>query len=1777
MKRKKIIALLLTLALLLSAVPNTAAYGLDMPVGDAGYGRQAEPDMTDPTGGDPNAADPAEDEPDVVDPDGADPAEDEPDGDNPDGADPTGDDPGGTEPSYDGSEDINAPDPAYDGWDDPQDEDPVADAPEKDVPITAVYNVPEAVEVFAASGSWQPKPNKTATGSSAFPLKLSDGNVLQINGPVDFTAPTGQSAIQIDSGATVAIIINGSVTLRGADAKGTIGATAAINVPENAKLTIYSAHDEELSTSKDAPKDTLTVTGGNAAAGADGTMGEKKEIKQENIQQVTTAWMAGSGGNGGGGAAAAIGGNGGSGGVGGAGGIDYQKDQYIVERAWTPREFYNVDDHKGTSGKDGTAGSSGGGAGIIYISGRLTLNASGGSAAAGGSGGSGCGGYANTTNNDHMIGGCGGGGGGGGGCSAPAIGAGGAGGSGGGSGGHPGSDVKGNVQGPGGGGGGGGWPNGGGGGGGGAECTKAENKNDNKSQGGSGGSGGGVNGSGSNGSSGTSTGTKGHGYDNNRYDAEPGSGGAGASGVQGAGGSGGAGGTEKDRGTTDRHDGGPGGAGGKAVPLKAWHSSANLILSTAANINGYSWGDGGGNGTAVGFTPRVVYDLMDCQITLTPSSYIYTGKQLRPTVQSVRYSSASDRDSKNITNINKTLSGNGYSISGYGENIHCPSGTVTVLGAQNGSRTTVQTNEAVIGSAEVTFTIHKATLAAPITMNPTKPYLNQSATASLSTYTSTTAGSGQLAAVWRGSTKKAEGPKVTWSVQNSAGTVTEANGLQAKVSLTNTSATVTAKLTDMNDFNDYMATLTVTTQPLKPWTSTLSADTPHPRVPISVKLINGITNPTYQWYANGTAISGAAAQSYTPTAADIGKTLSVKVTPNAASGYAAATVAAKNAVEAHKYSGNGFCTVCNEYQPATKSSGTYQITNGGQLFWFAALVNGDGAHAVFAAKDAAASAVLTKDIDLEGREWTSIGGDGNNYTGTFRGQNHTISKMSITKAASYTGLFGRTTGTICDFTVEGSITLPSAELVRIGGAVGTAYGGTVSGICSKVSIDDGGNACKHIGGVVGGVDTPETAIERCVFEGTIHADATTDCIGGILGYSNGGARIRWCANRGAVTAKNNGAYTGGILGYVNNSGPSVRNCYNYGTVKNGDGNYCGAIVGRMRANTGANYTDNYYLDSSAPAGIGKGSNSTTAKVYAKDKKAFANGEVCYLVNGSVSDETVVWRQDIDNDNEPYDSYPVFDGGIVMCNGNHDCTAGRMEITYSNTAQGEMAHINHNYVNGFCACCDVLQPAEATGGVYQITNGGQFFWFAQQINAGAILQNTAAALSADIDLEGSADGQPAGYEGITKARNFPCVGITDELYNYKGTFSGNGHTVSDLYISRINVQVKDVGLFGKVNGASISEMTVKGKIVVQAAADKGIQHVGGMVGAAYNSKLSQLFSYVNITGIGGIETPHVGGVAGEATNGAEVFQCMYFGTIDLESTQDCVGGVVAYINDATVRYCANHGSVKTGAVNAFAGGVVGYLNNNGGKVVNCYNYGSVQNGGGNNCGGVIGCLRNHNAANIADNYYLKGSAPFGIFVGTKYTNDVEAPARSNAAFVSGEVCYLVNSKTSTGDKALWKQDIDNGNTPYDSYPVFDAAAVYLHSDGVYSNEPESVSVTIAWGDMTFNYNAGSWDPEKHTYSGGWSPVTTESNGLSVENNSNVALLATITFKAADAFTQYGLTGTFNGIAADANRIERDGVLAAKLNLKSQSPETLKNGSTKKIGEITISLTTVGGGN
>ena len=97
---------------------------------------------------------------------------------------------------------------------------------------------------------------------------------------------------------------------------------------------------------------------------------------------------------------------------------------------------------------------------------------------------------------------------------------------------------------------------------------------------------------------------------------------------------------------------------------------------------------------------------------------------------------------------------------------------------------------------------------------------------------------------------------------------------------------------------------------------------------------------------------------------------------------------------------NGFSET-GEYEPAQKNAdGYYEIANGGNLFWFANHVN---------TADRTANAVITADIDLEGRPWTpigSIGEENNNFRGVFDGQNYTIRGLNVEGGIDGLGFFG---------------------------------------------------------------------------------------------------------------------------------------------------------------------------------------------------------------------------------------------------------------------------------------------------------------------------------------------------------------------------------------------------------------------------------------------------------------------------------------------------------------------------------------------------------------------------------------------------------------------------------------------------------------------------------------------------------------------------------------------------------------------------------------------------
>ena len=326
--------------------------------------------------------------------------------------------------------------------------------------------------------------------------------------------------------------------------------------------------------------------------------------------------------------------------------------------------------------------------------------------------------------------------------------------------------------------------------------------------------------------------------------------------------------------------------------------------------------------------------------------------------------------------------------------------------------------------------------------------------------------------------------------------------------------------------------------------------------------------------------------------------------------------------ESHSIGENGFCTLCDAYQPANLTTDrydmdgdgskdeVYEISNAGQLYWFAGLVNGTLSGET---QNASANAVLTADIVVnknvlksdgtlnEGtfKEWTPITGSSNStYSGIFDGQNHTISGLYFNQEDSYdVGLFGRNNGKIADAGILDSYFYGTS---KVGGVCGNNYTGTITNCYNTGSVSGLGNLggvsgwnkgiitnCCNTGnvsgssGFVGGVsgcNSKGTIINsynagsvsglECVggVSGDNDTGSITDCynigsvsgsegnVGGVNGYNNGGT-ITNSYNAGSVSGIER--YVGGVNGY--NSKGTITNCYNVGSVS-GSG-YVGGVNG----------------------------------------------------------------------------------------------------------------------------------------------------------------------------------------------------------------------------------------------------------------------------------------------------------------------------------------------------------------------------------------------------------------------------------------------------------------------------------------------------------------------------------------------------------------------------------------------------------------------------------------
>lgn len=334
--------------------------------------------------------------------------------------------------------------------------------------------------------------------------------------------------------------------------------------------------------------------------------------------------------------------------------------------------------------------------------------------------------------------------------------------------------------------------------------------------------------------------------------------------------------------------------------------------------------------------------------------------------------------------------------------------------------------------------------------------------------------------------------------------------------------------------------------------------------------------------------------------------------------------------------------------------------------------------------------------------------------------------------------------------------------------------------------------------------------------------------------------------------------------------------------------------------------------------------------------------------------------------------------------------------------------------------------------YKITSAEDLAKLAEIVNSGTTTQNAVFVLSQDIDLKSWCD----------KNGNWIPIGdySTNTTNVFRGTFDGNGHTISNL---KIDASEKDYqGLFGRSTGTlknvALVESLVNGKgrvgvLVGDALYGSTINchtsgkvagsgnYVGGLVG--YGGTTKYCNADVDISGTGsyygglvgsggatnsfatgsvnvvGTNISYVGGLTGAgiptnsyATGNVYATGPRIGGLIGSGKATNCyatgdvtstgyAGGLIgeAWVGTGTalIENCFSTGNVKT---NSSSGGLVGYCES---RIVNCYSLSNVE--GTDGVGGLVGSFGvNANPQHIKDCMSageVVGTSAVGGLIGT----------------------------------------------------------------------------------------------------------------------------------------------------------------------------------------------------
>ena len=282
--------------------------------------------------------------------------------------------------------------------------------------------------------------------------------------------------------------------------------------------------------------------------------------------------------------------------------------------------------------------------------------------------------------------------------------------------------------------------------------------------------------------------------------------------------------------------------------------------------------------------------------------------------------------------------------------------------------------------------------------------------------------------------------------------------------------------------------------------------------------------------------------------------------------------------------------------------------------------------------------------------------------------------------------------------------------------------------------------------------------------------------------------------------------------------------------------------------------------------------------------------------------------------------------------------------------------------------EAVEPPKVNN-IYQVSTPGQLAWFAKESIGKGISHKI--KLVADLNLKGKL--------WLPIAAGFDKPG-------FNGQFDGDGHTISNLYIrgeelleeytlikdvkgEKLNCVDQNIGLFGVNGGGSIKNLNLE-NINIYATNDQ-----------------SGCGNEISVGGLVGWKTP----IASTIEN------VVVSGKIYTSGKGQGVGGIVGNAHSSSISNSVSKVNITADGDNAFVGGIVGLVKNNEVKITSCVYAGEdlESNGNGGTLGAVVGKVYNGEKtnANLTDVYYdsdIFGDNAVGLVVSPAQTTGNPSP-------------------------------------------------------------------------------------------------------------------------------------------------------------------------------------------